>query len=57
MQNIISRIGILAAVTTARELYSTEGEALAQVASQLCVSPEEVAEAIAPLVADAELRA
>jgi hypothetical protein len=54
--NIISRIGVLAAVKTARELYPTEEEAMHQVATQLCMTPEEVAAAIEPLSMDAELR-
>lgn len=47
--NIVSRIGVLAAVKTARELYSTEEEALEQVARQLCITPEAVSEALEPV--------
>lgn len=53
--NIVSRIGVLAAVKTARELYSTEGEALEQVARQLCLTPEAVAEALEPVLMNEEL--
>jgi len=53
--NIVSRIGVQAAVKTARELYPTEEEALEQVARQLCLTPEAIAEALEPISIAEEL--
>lgn len=46
--NIISKIGVRAAYETARTLYATEDEAIQAVATQLCLSPEAVEEALQP---------
>lgn len=53
--NIVSRIGVQAAVKAARELYPTEEEALERVALQLCLTPEAVSEALRPVSMAEEL--